>query len=238
MSKARVKLLNRIATYDVDIELMDVLNIYTKQPQNKSNLFKCAMSAQHPKLSSIKKPSFEYPRIKNHLKSTLYDSIMVWYYEEAMLYLQEALSFAIKNGLDFNRIMGTDYQEYSSKDIIAAGNWNNIVKKISHDIFRKLERKRNTLLILKELNTKLGLSVSKKTIDNVMPYLEMRHLIVHNDGKADSVFCRRFPSFSFVQGKKMSINFQMVTNAKKAIIAFVDEFDSKAVKARIFLPGQ
>ena len=110
---------------------------------------------------------------------------MVRYYEETMLYLREALSSAIKNGLDFNRIIGTDYQEYSSKNIIAAGNWNNIVKMISHDIFRKLERKRNTLLLLKELNTKLGLRVSQKTIDSVMPFLEMRHLIVHNDGKAD-----------------------------------------------------
>ena len=163
---------------------------------------------------------------------------MVKYYEETMLYLQEALSFAIKNGLDFNRIMGTDHQEYSSKTIIAAGSWNNIVKMISHDIFRKLEGKRNTLHLLKELNTKLGLSVSKKTIDNVMPFLEMRHLIVHNDGKADSVFCNRFPSFSFIQGKKMCIDFLMVTNARKAIIAFVDDFDSKAVKAKIFLPEQ
>lgn len=162
MSKARVKLLNRIAVYDFDIEFMDVLNIYTKHSFKKIKLFECAVLDQHPKLSSIREPSKEYRRIKNHLKSTLYDSIIVRYYEETMLYLQEALSCAINNGLDFNRIVGSDHQDYSSKNIIAARNWAGIVKMISRDIFRKLEAKRNTTELLDELNKKLGLNVSKK----------------------------------------------------------------------------
>ena len=234
MSKARVKLLNRIASYDFDIELMDVLNIYTTHPYKKEGLFECASSDQHPKLSSIKKPSREYCRIKNHLKSTLYDSIIVRYYEETMLYLQQALSCAINNGLDFNRIVGSDHQDYSSKDIIAAGNWDGVIKMISKDIFRKLEAKRNTTELLKELNNKLCLNVSETKINNVMPFLEMRHLIVHNDGKADSKFCERFPVFAFVQGQNMSVDFQMVTNAREAIVDFINEFDSKAIAAGVF----
>lgn len=235
MSKARVKLLNRIAVYDFDIEFMDVLNIYTKHSFKKIKLFECAVPDQHPKLSSIREPSKEYRRIKNHLKSTLYDSIIVRYYEETMLYLQEALSCAINNGLDFNRIVGSDHHDYSSKNIIAARNWAGIVKMISRDIFRKLEAKRNTTELLDELNKKLGLNVSKSKIDNVMPFLEMRHLIVHNDGKADLKFCERFPSFGFVQGRNMSVDFQTVTNAKNAIIDFINEFDSKAIGAKVFL---
>ncbi len=47
-----------------------------------------------------------------------------------------------------------------------------IVARIMRDIFRKLENKRDTLLLIRELNERLGLDIDQGIVEKAMPYLD------------------------------------------------------------------
>lgn len=59
-----------------------------------------------------------------------------------------------------------------SIDILALDSKEDIVARIMRDIFRKLENKRDTLLLIRELNERLGLDIDQGIVEKAMPYLD------------------------------------------------------------------
>jgi hypothetical protein len=52
---------------------------------------------------------------------------------------------------------------------------------------------------------------------------------VHHDGIADADFCQRFQNFGATAGGKISVEFNMVSAARTAIVALAKHFDSKVL---------
>jgi hypothetical protein len=236
-TKSHVRFFSRAAHLDADIELADVFKIAIGQGALTANpgqyLFDHVNAQQHPRLASRTVSVHNRTLAANHLKATLCASFLKDIYEDMTQYLLEILEAAARHGLDPNRLIGEHKVSLEANDILAAGSWPNIVRVVSQSVFRKLEGERSTKNLLQKINTKLGLGVTQATIDAALPYFEIRHLLVHADGKADQKFCSAFPAFGATAGEKISLDHGILQEARVAIFALIDEFDQKVVAKNV-----
>ena len=232
-TKYLVKFLSRAAHFEADIELADVLAIASGtgvlSATDSAYLFDAVSPDQHPRLASRKSNDHNRRLAVRHLKASLCASYIKDLYEDFSEYMQDILEAAARNGINPNRIIGSHKINVEASDLLAAGNWNNVVHMIARSIFRKLEDERNTKSLIHAMDSKLGLGLDQAKLDAALPYFELRHLLVHHDGIADQDFCQRFPLFPASAGNKISVEFNAVKNAKIAVIELAKEFDNKVV---------
>lgn len=241
-TKHLVRFYNRVAHYDADIELADIVKINTTAGKlhtpGAPYLFDGLMQEQHPRLA-VREPTTHNRRLAiNHLKATLCASFLKDVYEDATFYLLAILQSAARNGLDPDRLIGEHKVSFEGNDILAAGDWSTVVKMVATSVFRRLENERTTKELLKKMNAKLMLEVPQKKIDNALPYFEIRHLLVHADGVADKKFCISFPAFGATPGKKIKLDHRLLQAARKATLALVEAFDGKVVANEIIAPSE
>jgi hypothetical protein len=104
-----------------------------------------------------------------------------------------------------------------------------IIERISTSIFRQLENEKSTKSLIEKMDKKLGLNIGEEIIHAALPYLEIRHKLVHGQGKADKEFCERYPFIGAEEDKTIELEYSLIDNARKAIITLVKEFDKKIV---------
>lgn len=236
-TKYLVKFLSRAAHFEADIEIVDVLAIASGagvlSAAGGTHLFDAVNPAQHPRLATRKSSDHNRRLAVRHLKASLCASYIKDLYEDFGEYMQDILEAAAKNGINPNRIIGSHKVNVEASELLAAGNWNNVVHMITRSIFRKLEDERNTRSLIQAMDNKLSLGLDQTKLDAALPYFELRHLLVHHDGVADQDFCQRFPFFPATAGKKISVEFNAVMNAKTAVVELAKEFDSKVLTNQI-----
>lgn len=159
-------------------------------------------------------------------------------YEDATQYILEILTAAAKKGLDPNRLIGEHKVSFEANDILKAGSWDKVVSMIAQSVFRKLENEKSTKNLLEKINSKLNLGVSAAKIDATLPYLEMRHLLVHADGKADQKFCESFPTIGASVGQKLKLDYALLQKARLSICELINEYDQKIVAGNVVLPNE
>lgn len=234
-SKLYITFLNHITNFESDIELVDVLNIsITKNRLNDQDSDKMLFDineAQHPVLAN--KTNNDTNRIISvrHLKATLYISIIKELYEETTLYLRKILQIAAIQGFNPGRLVGENNNiTFTANEILSTGNWKQIAEKVADTIFQRLEEERSTLDLIKKMDKKLGLEIPDTTINRALPYLQIRHYLVHADGIVDNDFKIKYPNISINSDNKIELNFEIVTEAKKAINNLVRVIDRHCIK--------
>ena len=236
-TKFLVKFMNRSAHLDADIELADVVAISSLKgalyTSGSPYLFDAITQAQHPRLAARKNNPHNRKMAIRHLKASLCGSFLKEVYEDVTSYMRDILEAAAKNGLDPNRLIGDHKVSFEANDILSAKNWHNVVHLVSKTVFRKIENEKNTKDLLKCMNVKLNLGIDPVKIDNALPYLEIRHLLVHADGVADENFCKSFPSFGASAGVKIKLDFEVLQAARKAILELVCHFDKKVLSCKV-----
>jgi len=241
-TKSHVRFFNRAAHLDADIELADIFKIAIGQGALTTNhgqhLFDHINAQQHPRLASRGNSAHNRSLAANHLKATLCASFLKDIYEDMTQYFLEILEAAARHGLDPNRLIGEHKVSLDANDILAAGSWPKVVHIVSQSVFRKLEGERSTKNLLQKMNTKLDLGVSAATIDASLPYFEIRHLLVHADGKADQKFCSAFPAFRAKAGQKIPLGYSILQNARAAIFSLINEFDQQIVDKKVVAAGE
>jgi hypothetical protein len=232
-TKSHVRFFSRAAHLDVDIELADVMRISIQggllSGAGNQYIFDKVNPQQHPRLASRANTNESRKLAANHLKATLCEAFLKNIYEDISQYFLEILTSAARNGLDPNRLIGEHKVTFDANTILQAGSWDKVVSLVTQSVFRKLENERSTKDLLEKMNGKLNLGVLQATIDSALPYFEVRHLLVHSDGKADQKFCSSFPTFGATVGQKIKLDYVLLQNARTAICQLVEEFDQKIV---------
>lgn len=236
-TKAHVRFFSRAAHLDADIEMADVLKIAVSQGALNANggqlIFDAVNAQQHPRLAARANTSNSRKLVATHLRATLCEAFIKNIFEDLIQYFSEIMRAATKNGLDPNRLIGEHKVSFDANDILLAGNWNAVIDMVSQSVFRKLENERSTKNLINKINTKLDLGVTQATINAALPYLEVRHLLVHSEGKADQVFCGAFPRFGATAGTKIKLNYTLLQDARTKITKLINEFDKKIVSKSI-----
>lgn len=232
-TKSHVRFFSRASHLDADIELADVFKILSNSDRlcspNNQYIFDGINPTQHPILSK----RTDRTNVLNHLKATLCEAFIKNIYEDLTSYLNEILFQAALNGLEPNRLIGQHKVSFEANEILQSGNWASVVELVTNSVFRQLENKRSTKDLIQQINIKLNLGVSQTIINDALPYLEIRHLLVHNEGKADNKFCTTYPQFSFQENQKILMRYTLLTEVRNKIYALVNEFDSKVVDNQI-----
>lgn len=236
-TKYFAKFLSRAAHLDADIELADVVAIASKKgalhTAGSTYLFDEVVPAQHPRLAARASNAHNRKIAIRHLKASLCASFLKEAYEDVTAYMQDILEAAARNGLDPNRLIGEHKVTFEANDILRAQNWNAVVHLVAKSVFRKLENERSTKDLLKSMNTKLNLGVNQAKIDAALPFLEIRHLLVHADGIADDNFCNSFPAFGASPGTKLKLDFAVLQSARTALLELVKQFDKKVISCNV-----
>lgn len=79
----------------------------------------------------------------------------------------------------------------SYPDIINLGSYNAIITDMANKVFRSLENIRNTTEMLDKLINLTTANIDPTVKEDALLYLELRHLIIHNNSNADDKFIAR-----------------------------------------------
>jgi hypothetical protein len=234
-TKYFIRFLNRAAQFDADLELSDVFcaAVISGQITSRDYLFDHVDQRKHIQLGNRRVTAHNRKITLNHFKGTLRAAFLKDIFEDVSEYLLELLSGAAEEGLSPERLIGENKFSVEVNDILVCRNFKSVCDLVAEQLFRKLENQRNTIKLLNEINTKLDLQVPEIAIQDALPYLELRHLLVHSDGKADDDFCRRFTSFGATPGKKIHLSYSLIDTARTKIIEMIKQYDDRAVSKRI-----
>ncbi len=158
---------------------------------------------------------------------------------ELYAFFADYLSSVIREmeNINPNRILGVvppdSPTELSFKDVFILGNYNAILDEIAKRVFRSLEDERSTSKLLKKFVKSMKLNVPVNIRENALVYLEIRHLIIHNNSKADAKFNalnNRGLVGVNVRNKKVLINYALSNAAIDAVIDLCQSIDGELIR--------
>ena len=222
---------------DADLEFVDVIQSAVNEGQLKTNdseyIFDHVDSSKHTRLTSRANSDHSRKLAANHLKTVIRSAYIKSLYEATTIYFHDILKAATTKGMDADKLIGEHSITLSSRDLIKIGSFEKIVEKISSSIFRQLENEKSTKSLIEKMDKKLGLSIGEEIIHAALPYLEIRHILVHAQGKADQEFCNKYPFLDAEVGKTIHLGYNLIGNARQTIGALVKEFDKKIVSKQL-----
>jgi len=234
-TKAYHRFLNRIAYYNTDIELCELLvGRFFQTPHSDENLAVALGSTAdiHPSLSRRVNSRNSKNICGNHLKSTLYAAFIKDLFEDFSAFISDTMTKAALAGIDPARFVGEIRLDLHAADILATGNWDAAVRLVSDAIFRKLENERNTKELLRKASARLGLALDQNVLNGAMPYLDARHILVHRDGRVDDLYVADYPQIQVREGK-IATNYQFVGDARRAVDALARHIDERVIAANL-----
>jgi len=236
-TKALLRFLNRAARFDGDVEFVDVVAVATKKgkltPKSGSPLFDHLVDVKHPRLSKQTATDHNRGLVVTHLKRTVHSAFMKDIYEDTLEYLASLLAAAARNGLSPDRLVGDHRLSVEANDLLRCGGWDAVVELVTRSVFRRLEDERSTKKLLEGIDAKLKLGIDKTVVAAALPFLEIRHLLVHRDGIVDADFCRRHPTFGATNGEQIDLGHKVIDRGRTTIVALVKHYDEKAVAAKV-----
>ena len=199
---------------------METISVFLKNKEllaDEERIFKSVTETGQPRLFRRQNTPGSRAVVIRHLQNTLFVSVIKDLYEEVLLYCAYAMDCAAQTSPDANRLVGEQNCSFTANDILSKPDRKSIVTLVISKLFRGLENKKNTLLLVSSLNDRLNLGVSQETIDNAMPYLEARHKFIHDDGMADEKFRTDYPNVELDAEGHIKLNSTIV---QKVIVSF------------------
>lgn len=233
-SKGFRKFVSRLKNFSEDMETLDVFCKNIASFSNDETLFN-GVTMKHPNLNKRQPTRHNRILVSTHLKHTLYVSLIKELYEELMIYLNYILTCSALSSPDPSRLVGSEQKvNMNANDILSLDTKEDIVARIMRDIFRKLENKRDTLLLIGELNERLGLGIDQGLVNKAMPYLDARHKFVHTDGLVDDTYKGRYPNVKLDDDGYIKLNYPIMKSAFLSIKSLADEFEKKMALKNYF----
>lgn len=233
-TKAYASFCNKITYFNNDIEFIDLLNkLFQHDPSKYPLVYDKINPKIHCSLSKRKTTETSMRQVIEHLSYSIYSAYIKDLYEEVLIYFSEVLSMMIQKGIENpERFIGDSTVGITLKELLESRDLTILVKNTSKKILRELENKKDTLFILNQIPKKLGITVDNDKIKDTLPYLEVRHLLVHNDGRFDQSFKKRFPDFKTRTNskKRIDLNLKFVQEVSEKIKSLIKEYDKVFIK--------
>ena len=125
---------------------------------------------------------------------------------------------------------GNSERSIEYEEIIRIGNFNSLIDEMAKRVFRTLENKRSTKDMLNKIIKIVDINIDPDIKDTALLYLEIRHLIIHNNSKADVKFLS-MPKSNIVtvnrSNQKITINFDVSNEAINSIFRLCKSFDDE-----------
>jgi hypothetical protein len=232
-SKAYHAFKQKMSYFDDDIELIDVLRTAVISGDltdpTTNYLMRHVDPKRHSHIRRRRNTDGSRENTINHLRQSVYTSYLKDMYEEVTEYLRLVLEQAARNGLNAGRVVGEHTFKMDAKAILELGSWDNVCKTLAESIFQNLEAERSTLNLLRKIPNKLGLDISENLINDALTYLEVRHALVHTDGRLSPDFVARYPVIQRKSNGCVDLSFTLINKARTKIKALMEAYDAEVV---------
>lgn len=229
-SKGYQRFYDRLNFFRIDKEVVD--NFYENKETlaGADKIFIGVNHVSYPLLNIRQNTTDSRNLVVKHLQHTVYVSFIKEIYEEVTEYIRYILKEAALNGADTNRLIGEHNVNMKANDILSKGSKKDIVEYIMNSVFQQLENERSTLELIKKIKSKLGLNITQNLIDDALPYLELRHVLVHSDGKPNTDFRTKYPFFSLDQKRKVKLTQTVLDDSYKKVNALLLKMDKEMIR--------
>jgi len=232
-TKAYHRFIQRVEYYGADLELCDLLVRQFFVAQNTDTSVAEVLGSnndRHPYLGRRANVRRSRMICGSHLKHTLHVAFVKDLFEDFSAFLADTMTKAALKGIDPARFVGDVRLDIHVTDILGAGSWDATVRLVSDAIFRKLENERNTRDLIRKASVRLGLQIEQAALDNAMPYLDARHILVHRDGSTDQQYRNDYPQIQ-LRDDKLVVDYAFVSEAKRRVSELAVEIDNKIIAA-------
>jgi hypothetical protein len=234
-TKSLHRFFNRADHFQADIEIADIFALAVSKGALKSaeSLFEHCDSEKHPTIA--KRTVSEHNRMmaSRHLSKTLCSAYIKDLYEDFSRYLAEIIESSARKGLSADRIIGDHKFAIDANELLKLGSWDAVIAYVSATLFRKIENEKSTIKLISAIDAKLDLKLDAAIRDAALPFLDLRHLLVHRDGVPDNEYCDKYQALGFTVGRQVSLNFKLVHGAKTAIHTLARHMDEKVVSLKL-----
>ena len=237
-SKGFLRFCNRLQYFIADNEMVDILLKNKEKLAGTVYLFKGITVKDHPKLSAYANTPHSRKLVIRHLRKTLLVSFIKEQYEEVTEYLRYVLEHAARNGAVIRRLVGEHKVSFDANFILSAPSHDFIRKAVTDFIFQQLENEKSTLKLIKKIDSKLGLGISSQTIDSALPYLLIRHIFVHSDGKPDKEFREKYPGFKLNEKGQIDLLKLSLVDVQEKVRILIESIDEKMLSRSFFPPKE
>lgn len=237
-TKAFYSFEQKLMYFEDDIELIDVLREAVLAGDltdvQSTKLLKHVNPLKHVHISRRKNSNGGREIAIKHLRASIYSSYIKDVYEEVTEYLKKILQQTSLSGFNSSRIIGDHSFKVEAKAVLALGNWDAVCSMISDSIFQALESERSTLQLIKKIASKLALEIPEALVDKAIPYLEVRHFLVHTDGNLSEEFIRKYPH---IRRKKsaVTLDYQLICSFRDSVKALVSAYDQEVIVKNLLL---
>ncbi|SHJ04753.1 hypothetical protein SAMN02745671_02515 [Anaerovibrio lipolyticus DSM 3074] len=242
ISKEALIFQNRIISFKEDLELIDVICNANKNGDflvTKDALFRY-VAPRHTELQKRRPVKNSREIVIKHLRKTVYSSYIKDLYEELTAYLKSIIyqgALISKESGAAHRLLGEHKIQVAAHDILQFSTLKELIMKIAEDIIQKLEAERSTAELIKKVCNKLGLKLPGDVIENALPFLEIRHILVHADGKVNKDFNEKYPDFKKDSKGRINLNYDLIMEATEKVTRLVNEIDKEALGKNILKPN-
>lgn len=228
---------DKIQYYDDDIELIDIVRISVLNGELSSSKSPRILNNLDPEIHTHlrRRSNSDGGRelIVNHLRATLYSSYVRDIYSEVAIYLRDILRRAAKNRFDPGRLIGEHKITMDAQEILSYESWEELSGEVTSRVFQMLEAERSTIQLLRKMSKKLGLGVDESIIAQAIPFLEIRHALVHNEGILTSDFIKNNRHIRVKAKRRIDLTIQFIGDFREAVRNLIMEFDSKIISSEI-----
>ncbi len=233
-SKGYLRFCNRLHHFIADNEMINILLKNKEKIAGSNHLFEGMTAEEHPTLITRVNSSHGRKIAIHHLRKTLLVAFIKEQYEEITEYLRYVLEHAAKNGAKIERLVGEHNVNFDANFILSAPNHDVIRKAVTDHIFQQLENEKSTLELIKKINKKLDLNIPDKTIKEALPYLLIRHIFVHSDGKPDEEFKEKYPQFKLNKKGQIDLLQSSLIDIKEKVKNLIESIDNKMLSKNFF----
>ena len=238
-SKGYQRFYDRLDAFLTDCETAEAFFINREEIKGKgSYIFDNISKPAFSKLTNRTNSEGSRKIVTSHVCHTVYVSFIKELYEEVTEYFKYILKQGAENGADSARIVGEHSVSFKANVILEKNSIEDIVEMVISHIFQSLENERSTINLLTKVNNKLDLGVTEDAINEALPYLELRHVFVHSDGKPTSEFRSKYPFFRLDSRKRIEINMNHARLAFEKVNTLLCLYDQGMINKKFFKPEE
>lgn len=234
-SKGYQRFNNRLDYFLTDCETVQAFNLNREEIKGTgSYIFDKISKPDFVKLTNRKNCEGSRTIVSTHVYHTVLVSFIKELYEEVTEYFKYILKQGVENGADSARIVGEHSITFKANDILSKNSFDEVVEMVISHIFQSLENERSTINLVTKVNNKLGLGVELVKMEEALPYLELRHVFVHSDGKPSPEFRTKYPFFKRDHKKRIVLDIDIMRQAFEKVDTLICAFDQGMISKGFF----
>ncbi|MBN8706415.1 MAG: hypothetical protein J0L62_11120 [Bacteroidetes bacterium] len=202
--------------------------------KTKSDKITKALGTVAKKYDTLNHPVSDFIRIFNYTRSKNAEFSIIELYNAFSVYMKSILTEMYKhNPIQIvGKAIGNP--NFTYVELVKFGSFQKVEEEMISKVFRKLEDEKSTTKLLEKILNHTDIILPSLLKTNALMYLEMRHLFIHNNGKADEQFVKEYGSLISVKANaKLPTNFDTVSNAIQSVFNLIEFIDKELVNKKL-----